>query len=90
MKTLSVKVIDNYEGSSMNVGCFDVELTTKFGTIEAFVNESNHVSVRSGVWLHGLFGTAPFKSEFVRSANDAVQVAFKNWNQTITELQVDI
>ena len=94
MKKIKIEVTDNYEGSEMNKGCFDVEISSKVAGVErkikAFVNEKNHVSVRSGVWIHSLFKNAPFTSEYVQKANDAIQESFKDWNHSITELNVNI
>ena len=94
MKTINITVLDNYAHSMMNQGCFDVEISSRISgqdyKIKAFVNEEKVVSVRLGVWIHGLFGNPPFQSEFVKRAEQALQNSFKNWTPELTELSVDI
>lgn len=87
---VSVKITEDLTENKFGVEGYQVQLSTRIQTINAFVNSRNVVTTQPAEWLHGLFDNAPFTSEFVFRCEKAVQKAFENWTADIKMVKVEM
>ena len=87
MKTvkIEIKIISRND----YIGGYEVLLKSNIGEVEAFINDKNYVTVPRGGFLHGLFKSTPFTSDFVKKANEEIQLGFKDWDTTNKEIIVN-